>query len=134
MHTACGARFGASRRRVGPGPGRNVSHVDATFSAELFEWRGPAPFYWLSLSPDASDYVHAEAALATYGWGAIPVRVRIGGTQWETSLLPRDGGYVLPVKNDVRTRERLSDGDTVAVALSVAPRGGRAANGSGRTI
>ncbi len=71
---------------------------------------------------------------ATYGWGAIPVCVRIGGTEWETSLLPRDGGYVLPVKKDVRTQERFSDGDTVTVAMSVAPRGGRAANGTGPTV
>jgi len=108
--------------------------VDSTFTAELFEWRGPAPFYWLTLPPAASVYVREEAALATYGWGAIPVRVRVGGTEWETSLLPRDGAYVLPVKKDVRVRERLSDGDTVAVEMSVAPRGGRAANGTGRTV
>jgi hypothetical protein len=108
--------------------------VDTTFHAELFEWRGPAPFYWLALPANACDYVRAEAKQATYGWGAIPVRVRIGRTEWETSLLPRDGGYVLPVKTQVRKREGVADGDTVAVAMSVAPRGGRAANGSGPTM
>jgi hypothetical protein len=108
--------------------------VDTTFHAELFEWRGPAPFYWLALPANACDYVRAEAKQATYGWGAIPVRVRIGRTGWETSLLPRDGGYVLPVKTQVRKREGVADGDTVAVAMSVAPRGGRAANGSGPTM
>lgn len=108
--------------------------MDTTFHAELFEWRGPAPFYWLALPANACDYVRAEAKQATYGWGAIPVRVRIGRTEWETSLLPRDGGYVLPVKTQVRKREGVADGDTVAVAMSVAPRGGRAANGSGPTM
>jgi hypothetical protein len=107
--------------------------VEATFRAELFEWRGPAPFYWLTLSEEACDYVHEEAAQASYGWGAIPVRVRIGTTEWETSLLPRDGGYALPVKDAVRKRERIGDGDVVTVAMSVAPRGGRAANSTGPT-
>jgi hypothetical protein len=107
--------------------------VDTTFDAELFEWRGPAPFYWLALPEDACAYVREEAAMATYGWGAIPVRVRIGGTEWETSLLPRDGGYALPVKKAVRMEQRLEDGDTVTVAMSVAPRGGRAANSTGPT-
>ena len=110
-----------------------VSRVDMTFSAELFEWRGPAPFFWLSLPPEVRDYVRCEAAAATYGWGAIPVCVRIGRTEWETSLLPRNGGYVLPVKKDVRAQERLDDGDRVTVAMSVASRGGRAANSSGPT-
>jgi Domain of unknown function (DUF1905) len=108
--------------------------VDASFRAELFEWRGPAPFHWLPLPEDVCDDVRAEASAATYGWGAIPVRVRIGGSEWETSLLPRDGGYVLPVKKDVRTREAVDDGDTVTVAMSVAPRGGRAANATGPTV
>jgi len=108
--------------------------MDATFRAELYEWRGPAPFFWLSLPPDVSDDVQAEAAEASYGWGAIPVAVRIGGTEWETSLLPRDGGYALPVKKDVRVRERIAEGDTVTVAMSIAPRGGRAANGTGRAM
>jgi hypothetical protein len=109
-----------------------VLRVDTTFSSEIFEWRGPAPFYWLALPEHACDYVRADANEVTYGWGAIPVRARIGATEWETSLLPRDGGYVLPVKADVRKRERIGDGDTVAVAMTVAPRGGRAANGTGR--
>jgi hypothetical protein len=108
--------------------------VDATFNAELFEWRGPAPFHWLALPEDVCDEVRAQAKQATYGWGAIPVSVRIGRTDWETSLLPRDGGYLLPVRDSVRSQERVDDGDTVTVAMRVAPRDGRAANGTGRAM
>jgi hypothetical protein len=107
--------------------------MEREFLAELWEWRGPAPFYWLTLPEDSCAYVRAEAAEASYGWGAVPVRARIGATEWETSLLPKNGGYVLPVKAAVRTRERLGEGDVVTVAMTVAPRGGRAANGTGRT-
>jgi hypothetical protein len=107
--------------------------MDREFRAELFEWRGPAPFYWLALPEDSCAYVRAEAAVASYGWGAIPVRARIGVTEWETSLLPKDGGYVLPVKVAVRRAEHIGDGDSVHVAMSVAPRGGRQANGTGPT-
>jgi Domain of unknown function (DUF1905) len=107
--------------------------VDLEFSAELWEWRGPAPFYWLTVPEDGCAHVRAEATGTSYGWGAVPVRARIGRTEWETSLLPKDGGYVLPVKNAVRRAERVDEGDTVSVAMRVAPRGGRQANGSGRT-
>lgn len=107
--------------------------MDIEFSAALWEWRGPAPFYWLTLPEDSSDYVAAEAADATYGWGAIPVTARIGTTEWETSLLPKDGAYVLPVKKLVRQREGFGEGDTVTVSMSIAPRGGRRANGTGPT-
>jgi Domain of unknown function (DUF1905) len=107
--------------------------VEASFSAELFEWRGPSPYYWVQVPEDACDDVRAEARAASYGWGAVPVRVRMGASAWETSLLPRDGGYVLPVRKDVRTRERVGTGDTVTVVMTVAPRGGRAANDTGPT-
>lgn len=105
--------------------------VDAVFDAELWEWRGPAPFFWLTVPEDSGDRIRAESAEISYGWGAIPVRVRIGATEWETSLLPKDGAYVLPVKAAVRARESFGKGDTVTVTMTVAPRGGRAANGSG---
>jgi hypothetical protein len=107
--------------------------VDSEFSGTIFEWRGPAPFYWLALPEDSCAYVRAEASEASYGWGAIPVRVRLGGTEWETSLLPKDGGYVLPLKSAVREREQVSAGDAVTVLLSIAPRGGRSANGTRQT-
>ncbi len=110
-----------------------MSGMDVEFAAELWEWRGPAPFYWLTLPEPSCDYVRAEAAQATYGWGAIPVTARIGATEWETSLLPKDGGYVLPVKQLVRRREGFGEGDTVTVAMRIAPRGGRAAGGIGPT-
>lgn len=108
--------------------------MDMQFTADVFEWRGPAPFYWLSVPADGCDHIRAEAAAASYGWGAIPVRVRIGATEWETSLLPRDGGYVLPLKAGVRRAEGVDEGDTVGVAMSIAPRDGRRANGSGPTV
>jgi hypothetical protein len=47
----------------------------------------------------------------------IPVSARIGRTTWTTSLFPKDGGYLLPVKAVVRRAERIDLGDEVAVLL-----------------
>lgn len=49
----------------------------------------------------------------------IPVSVRVGGTSWATSLYPKDGQYLLPVKAAVRKAERLTVGDDIAVRLAV---------------
>ena len=49
----------------------------------------------------------------------IPVTAQIKGTRWTTSLYPKDGRYVLPVKTWVRAAERLELGDTVTVRLTV---------------
>jgi len=67
-------------------------------------------------------YVHkailAEIAL-TYGWDVIPVHVRIGKTEWQTSLFPKDGLYLVPIKASVREAENLEEGDSVTVRLEV---------------
>ena len=49
----------------------------------------------------------------------IPAEVRIGASQWSTALWPKDGGYVIPIKDRYRHAERLSLGETVTVALTV---------------
>lgn len=55
----------------------------------------------------------------SYGWGMIPVRARIGGTMWTTSLFPKDGGYIFPIKDKVRSAEGVQTGDPVTVFLTV---------------
>jgi hypothetical protein len=109
-------------------PGR----PEVRFEAELEEWRGPAPFVWLRIPEDACEEVRGDAEEASYGWGAVPVRVRIGATEWETSMLPKDGSYVVPVKQAVRRAEGIDLGDVVVARVTIAPRGGRAAGGTGR--
>ena len=55
----------------------------------------------------------------SYGWGMIPVSARIGGTNWTTSLFPKDGGYIVPIKDKVRNAEGVQTGDPVTVFLTV---------------
>jgi hypothetical protein len=49
----------------------------------------------------------------------IPVKARIGKTEWKTSLFPKDGLYIVPLKDSVRKAERLEEGDKVTVRLEV---------------
>jgi uncharacterized protein DUF1905 len=92
--------------------------VDLEFSGEIWEWRGPAPYYFVTVPEDESLDLQEVSSAVTYGWGMIPVRVTIGETQWETSLWPKDGLYVLPLKDKIRKAERIGEGDTVVVRLS----------------
>jgi Domain of unknown function (DUF1905) len=89
------------------------------FSGEIWHWRGPSPYHFVTVPPEESADLADAAAMVTYDWGMIPVGVRIGDTDWTTSLFPKDGGYVLPVKDKVRRAEGLEVGDPVHVWLSV---------------
>ncbi|WP_245969584.1 DUF1905 domain-containing protein [Calidithermus roseus] len=98
-------------------PGLGGEPVGLEFSGEVFEWRGPAPFYFVTVPQEESRLIKSVSSLLTYGWGVIPVRVRIGKTEWKTSLFPKDGLYLLPLKDKVREAESLGEGDTVMVRL-----------------
>ena len=73
----------------------------------------------LTVPDEVSSELRALSSLVSYGWGVIPVGARIGETDWETSLFPKDGRYALPIKDAVRFAEDLTDGDEVAVELTV---------------
>lgn len=93
--------------------------IHLEFSGEIWQWRGPAPYYFVTVPETESLDLQTVSAAVTYGWGMIPVQARIGGTEWSTSLWPKDGRYVVPLKDAVRTAEGLDDGDTVTLRLTI---------------
>jgi hypothetical protein len=93
--------------------------MDLEFSGDLWFWKGPAPWYFVTVPDDECGELEATSKLVTYGWGMIPVTAQIGETRWTTSLFPKDGTYVVPVKASVRRAEDLELDDTVTVRLAV---------------
>ena len=94
--------------------------MEFEFTGEIIYWRGPSPFHYVAVPEQESAAIKAVSAEVTYGWGVIPVLVQIGDTEWETSLFPKDGRYLVPVKDMVRKAELLDLGDTVTVRLVLA--------------
>jgi hypothetical protein len=93
--------------------------VDLEFSGEVWFWRGPSPYHFVTVPEGESGAIEATSAKVTYGWGMIPVEARIGDTRWTTSLFPKDGQYIVPLKDMVRRAEGIDVGDTVTVRLAV---------------
>lgn len=89
------------------------------FSNEIWYWRGPSPFHFVTVPEQQSLRIAKVSKMVTYGWGVIPVIAIIGNTEWETSLFPKDGLYLVPLKNVVRTKENIVLGDMVEVQLTV---------------
>ena len=97
--------------------------MELEFSGQIWEWRGPAPYYFVTVPEEETLDLQAVSTAITYGWGMIPVVARVGDTVWETSLWPKDGAYVVPLKDLVRHAEGLGEGDTVTVRLTARRRG-----------
>ena len=88
-----------------------------TVTNELIYWRGPSPFHFVTVPTRESTTLREAAADITYGWGVLPTQATIGDTEFTTSLFPKDGLYLVPVKDKVRRAEGLELGDIVTVQL-----------------
>ena len=93
--------------------------MDLKFTGTVWYWRGPSPFHFVTVPAEESQDIHEVARDVTYGWGCIPVTGRVGKTSFRTSLFPKDGGYIVPLKVAVRTPERIELGDVVEVQLTL---------------
>lgn len=93
--------------------------VHMEFSGEIWRWRGPSPYFFVTVPPQECRELQVMARRVSYGWGMIPATVKIGATEWKTSLFPKDGSYIVPIKDSVRKAEQLDEGDTVTVHLDV---------------
>ncbi|MEU4675554.1 DUF1905 domain-containing protein [Micromonospora sp. NPDC023737] len=93
--------------------------MELEFAGEMWFWRGPAPWHFVTVPIAECRELAATASAVSYGWGMIPVIARIGTTTWATSLFPKDGSYLVPVRSSVRKAEGLEVGETVSVRLSV---------------
>lgn len=93
--------------------------MELDFTGEVIHWRGPSPFRFVAVPDAEAAALRAASPLVSYGWGCIPVTVRLGRTTFTTSLFPKDGGYLVPIKVAVQRAEAVDLGDVVRLTLLV---------------
>ena len=93
--------------------------MNIEFEGEIFYWHGPAPYLFVAVPAEPSRDLKVISARVTYGWGVIPVHARIGKTEWKTSLFPKEGRYLVPIKKSVQKSENLDVGNSVVIQLEV---------------
>jgi hypothetical protein len=96
-----------------------MSILEIAFTGPIWYWRGPAPHHFVTVPAKLCQQLKAVAGSVTYGWGMIPVHVRIGTTTWQTSLFPKDGGYIVPIRANVQCAEGLSVGTEVTITITL---------------
>ena len=91
------------------------------FESTLWAWAARKELWvFATLPQDASDEI-ADRPRPPSGFGAVPVRVRLGDSTWETSIFPGvdEAAYVLPIKKAVRAKADVGVGDTVTMIVEL---------------
>lgn len=94
-------------------------HMLLTVTGPVFHWRGPSPFHFVRTDEEISAQIEAVSGLVSYGWGCIPVTARVGRTTWTTSLFPKDGDYLVPLRDAIRRAEGIDLHDVVTIDLDI---------------
>ena len=89
------------------------------FDGEVWFWKGPSPFHFVTIPEAECREIKAASSAISYGWGVIPVTVQLGDTEFTTSLFPKDGRYLVPIKDAVRLAEGVELGDEVTLRVSI---------------
>lgn len=90
------------------------------FDSVVIEWRGPAPFYFAPVPEAECQDIREVSQIVSYGWGVIPCAVTIGKTTITTSLFPKQGSYLVPLKDALRKPENLAVGENVRITIEIA--------------
>ena len=89
----------------------------------LWIWKGSdaaGRWYFITVPEEQSDEIRAHAFGNPRGFRSVKVEARIDDVIWRTSIFPlNSGGYLLPIKKEVRCRADLSAGDEVTVELKL---------------
>lgn len=94
-------------------------------SGPVWLWQPEPPakgsWYFLTIAGATADAIRMQAGGRSAGWGSVRVTATIGATSWQTSLFPNKqlGGYMLPLKADVRRKEGLDEGDIASATLTL---------------
>ena len=92
-----------------------------TVNATLWLWSGEGgSWHFITVPEELSSEIRAEGLARRGGFGSVRVEASIGDVIWRTSVFPqKSGGYILPVKAEVRRRASIAAGDEVELRLKL---------------
>ena len=91
---------------------------------KVWLYPGMGGWHFANLSPRSSAKIKVRFGGAARGFGSLPVSVKIGRTEWKTSIFPdsKSRTYLLAIKTEVRKKERIAAGDTITAFVQIRAR------------
>ena len=94
-----------------------------SFRAKVWKYPGPAGWHFVTFPKRLSLEIRAEHHGREEGWGRLPATLRIGKTEWKTSIWfdTKLASYVAPIKAIVRKEESVAAGDIALLLVEFSP-------------
>lgn len=97
-----------------------ASNRDYKVRTKVWRWKG-GPWHFANLPARQSARIRKIFGTTARGWGSIRVHLRIGKTEWDTSLFPdrKSKTYLFAIKASVRKAEDIGAGDSITVQVHI---------------
>lgn len=98
--------------------------MSARFAFKAKLWRYPgetAAWHFVIVPQDISQQMRTLSQGLRNAFGSLRVIATIGDTTWRTSVFAdsKAGAFLLPVKAEVRKKQKITHGDAVKVSLEI---------------
>ncbi len=92
-----------------------------SFSAKVWLYPGAAAWHFASVDEKTTEEIDSYFKDFKHGFGSLPVSATVGKTTWKTSIFPdsKTNTYLLPLKKDVRQKEKINEGDKINIKLEI---------------
>jgi hypothetical protein len=95
--------------------------IQYQFTTTLWQHSGNGGWHFVSLPEATGAEIRILLKSSEEGWGRLKATAKIGTTEWKTAIWfdTKRNTYLLPVKADIRTKEKLTIGKAFTVAIWV---------------
>ena|ERR1041384_2228493 len=95
--------------------------IQYRFSSKVWKYAGTGGWYFISLPQKLSKEIRETFKSEEEGWGRLAATTKIGDSEWKTAIWfdTKKKTYVLPLKAEIRKKEKLSTGKTVKAIVFI---------------
>ena len=88
---------------------------------KVVQYPGMGAWHFISVPKKQSDRIKSVFGAMKRGFGSLRVIATVGKSKWKTSIFPDNNAevYLLPLKAEVRKKEKVKDGDVVSITLEI---------------
>ncbi len=92
-----------------------------SFKVKVWKYKGKAGWYFATLPKTLSKKIRSSHGSSEEGWGRLKTTATIGTSNWKTAIWydTKSQAYLLPIKATIRKKEKIEEGHTVKVDLTL---------------
>ena len=95
--------------------------IQFKFSATVWKYAANGGWCFISLPKELSLEIRDAFKNEEEGWGRLKATARLNNSEWQTAIWfdTKLNAYLLPLKADVRKKEKIEVGQTVDVLIFI---------------